>query len=332
MNMRMNRRECLGTLAGLCTAGLLGPGAFAADINAGGIPLRPFGKTGIKVSILGLGGHHIGRIKDAQESVRFIRKAIDLGVTFMDNAWEYHNGRSEELMGQALADGYREKVFLMTKHHGRQDKRVAMRHLEDSLRRLKVDVIDLWQIHEVVYEKDPEMIFAKGGAIEACDEAKKAGKVRFVGFTGHKDPRIHLEMLRHDYPWDAVQMPVNALDPHYRSFIKLVLPVLTQRKIAPIAMKTMAGGHLLRTATIEPVDALHFAWSQPVATIVSGMENEKFLEANVQAARDFKPLGGDRLQALLDKTREAGKDGKHEPFKTTRNYDGPVGRAIHGIG
>ena len=183
------------------------------------IPTRPLGSTGVNVSILGLGGHHIGRIRDDNQSIQLIRKAIDSGVTFLDNAWEYHNGRSEELMGKALTGGYRDKAFLMTKHHGR-NKKTAMEHLEDSLRRLRTDVIDLWQFHEVVYDKDPEMIFAVDGGIEAAELAKKQGKVRFIGFTGHRDPVIHLKMLAYGYPWDAVQMPMNVLDPHFKSFQK----------------------------------------------------------------------------------------------------------------
>ncbi|MHC4727557.1 MAG: aldo/keto reductase [Planctomycetota bacterium] len=194
------------TAYGLCAGNMISH-ALAASSRAE-IPTRPLGSTGVNVSILGLGGHHIGRIRDDNQSIRLIRKGIDIGVTFLDNAWEYHNGRSEELMGKALTGGYRGKAFLMTKHHGR-DKKTAMEHLEDSLRRLRTDVIDLWQFHEVVYDKDPEMIFAVGGGIEAAELAKKQGKVRFIGFTGHRDPVIHLKMLAYGYPWDAVQMPMN---------------------------------------------------------------------------------------------------------------------------
>ena len=280
--------------------------------------------------MLGLGGYHIGRIRDDGQSVRLIRKAIDMGVTFLDNAWEYHNGRSEELMGKALADGYRKKVFLMTKHHGR-DKKTAMKHLEDSLRRLRTDVIDLWQFHEVVCEKDPEMIFAVDGGIEAADLARKQGKVRFIGFTGHRDPVLHLKMLAYGYPWDAVQMPMNVFDPHFKSFQKHVLPVLVRRKIGVIAIKTLASGHVLRANVVTPRQALEYIWSQPVSTIVSGMDADRFLEANTECAQAFEPMSQMEQAALLDRTEEAALTGKFEPFKTAPNFDGPIGRKLHGL-
>jgi predicted aldo/keto reductase-like oxidoreductase len=304
--------------------------AWAASDQAG-VPTRPLGGTGVNVSMLGLGGHHIGRIRDDGQSVRLIRKAIDSGVTFLDNAWEYHNGRSEELIGKALAGGYRDKAFVMTKHHGR-DKKTAMQHLEDSLRRLRTDVIDLWQFHEVVYEDDPEMIFAVGGGIEAADLAKKQGKVRFIGFTGHRDPLIHLKMLAYGYPWDAVQMPLNVFDPHFKSFLKNVVPILVRRNIGVIAMKTLASGYVLRANVVTPEQGLEYVWSQPVSTIVSGMENEAFLEANIATARAFRPMTQAEQSALLAKTRDAGLTGKFEPFKTPPNFDGPIGRKLHGIG
>jgi predicted aldo/keto reductase-like oxidoreductase len=324
------RREFLRKTAyGFCAAGVLGR-AWAAS-GDGDIPTRPLGNTGVKVSLLGLGGHHIGQIKDDAESVRLIRRAIDMGVTFLDNAWEYHNGRSEELMGKALADGYRQRAFLMTKHHGR-DKKTALAHLEDSLRRLRTDVIDLWQFHEIVYDKDPEMIFAVEGGIEAADLAKKQGKVRFIGFTGHRDPLHHLKMLAFGYPWDAVQMPMNVLDPHYRSFQTHVLPVLVRRNIGVIAMKTMGSGNVLRAKVATPEEALRYVWSQPVSTIVSGMQSAQLLETNVALARRFRPMDSQEQVALLAKTKEAGLTGKFEPFKTAPNFDGPIGRRLHGVG
>ena len=303
--------------------------ALAASGRAD-IPTRPLGSTGVNVSILGLGGHHIGRIRDDNQSIQLIRKAIDSGVTFLDNAWEYHNGRSEELMGKALAGGYRDKAFLMTKHHGR-DKKTAMEHLEDSLRRLRTDVIDLWQFHEVVYDKDPEMIFAVDGGIEAAELAKKQGKVRFIGFTGHRDPVIHLKMLAYGYPWDAVQMPMNVLDPHFKSFQKNVLPILVRRNIGVIAMKTLASGHVLRAKAATPKQALDYIWSQAVSTIVSGMDSEQLLKANVGFAQAFKPMGQMEQAELLDKTKDIALTGKFEPFKTPPNFDGPIGRKLHGI-
>ena len=303
--------------------------ALAASGRAD-IPTRPLGSTGVNVSILGLGGHHIGRIRDDNQSIQLIRKAIDSGVTFLDNAWEYHNGRSEELMGKALAGGYRDKAFLMTKHHGR-DKKTAMEHLEDSLRRLRTDVIDLWQFHEVVYDKDPEMIFAVDGGIEAAELAKKQGKVRFIGFTGHRDPVIHLKMLAYGYPWDAVQMPMNVLDPHFKSFQKNVLPILVRRNIGVIAMKTLASGHVLRAKVATPKQALDYIWSQAVSTIVSGMDSEQLLKANVGFAQAFTPMGQMEQAELLDKTKDIALTGKFEPFKTPPNFDGPIGRKLHGI-
>ncbi len=327
----ISRRDFVKRTAyGLYAAGAMGS-VMAAGADSG-VPKRPLGSTGVEVSILGVGGHHIGRIRDDQESIRLMRQAIDMGATFLDNAWEYHDGRSERLMGRALQDGYRDKAFLMTKHHGRSKKQDAMQHLEDSLRRLKTDVIDLWQFHEVVYEDDPDMIFQKGGAIEAADLAKKQGKVRFIGFTGHKDPAYHLKMLAYGYPWDAVQMPINVLDPHFKSFQKTVLPVLTRRNIGVIAMKTLAGGHVLRTNTVNTREGLRYAWSQPVSTIVSGMNSLQMLQENVRAARSFVPMTEQQQAILLARTQQAAQTGQFEPFKTTRNYDGPVGRRIHGIG
>jgi len=326
---RSTRRDFIKqTALGLCAANAAG--SVLAAAGQADIPTRPLGATGVNVSILGLGGYHIGTIRDDKRSVRLIRRAIDSGVTFMDNAWEYHNGRSEELMGKALADGYRKKVFLMTKHHGR-DRKTAMEHLEDSLRRLGTDVIDLWQFHEVVYDKDPEMIFAAGGGIEAAELAKKQGKVRFIGFTGHRDPVIHLKMLAYGYPWDSVQMPMNVFDAHWKSFQKNVLPILVRRNIGVIAMKTLASRHVLRANVVTAAQALDYVWTQPVSTIVSGIDTEQFLEANAGAARAFKPISQTDQAAVLTRTKEAALTGEFEPFKTPPNFDGPVGRKLHGL-
>ncbi len=305
-------------------------GSLTAAKAATGVPQRPFGATGEKVSILGLGGHHIGRIRDDRQSIDLIRKAVDRGVTFMDNAWEYHGGRSEDLMGRALADGYRKKAFLMTKHHGR-DKKTAMKHLEDSLRRLKTDVIDLWQFHEIVYDADPGMIFAGGGGIEAADLAKKQGKVRFVGFTGHRSPLLHLKMLAYKYDWDAVQMPMNVMDPHYKSFQKHVLPILVKRNIGVIAMKTLASRHVLRAGVTNVEESLRYVWSRPVSTIVSGMDSEQMLEENAGFAQRFSSMTPAEETAILERTKEKGLTGEFEPFKTAPNYDGAVGRRLHGV-
>ncbi len=325
----ITRRNFLkSSSAGLALAPFIGASfASAADKP---IPTRPLGSTGVNVSILGLGGYHIGTLRDDNRAVSFIRKAIDMGVTFLDNAWEYHGGRSEELMGRALQNGYREKTFLMTKHHGR-DKKTAMKHLEDSLRRLKTDVIDLWQYHEVVYPDDPEMIYAPGGGIEAADLAKKQGKVRFIGFTGHRDPLLHLKMLAYGYPFDAVQMPLNVFDHHHKSFEQHVLPILVRRNIGVVAMKTLASGHVLKSGLVTADQGLDYVWSLPVSTIVSGLDSDEVLRENVNSAKTFKPISQRTRKQLLDKTREAAKDAKYEPFKIPHNYDGPVGRKLHDI-
>jgi len=294
------------------------------------LPARTLGRTGQKVSILGLGGHHVGQIQDDDEAIRLVRMAVDMGVTFMDCAWEYHRGRSEMLLGRALQDGYRQQVFLMTKHHGR-DRKTAMQHLEDSLRRFRTEVIDLWQFHEIIYEDDPDMIFARDGGIEAAEEARKQGKIRYVGFTGHKDPAIFRKMLSYDYAWDAVQMPINVLDAHFRSFQKEILPLLLERNIGAIGMKSLGSGHVLESGVVGPRQALRYAWSQPVATVVCGMTSREQLEENVRAAREFKPLSKQEEAELLEKARPAARDGVFEPFKTTAQFDGVFGKQLHGL-
>jgi aryl-alcohol dehydrogenase-like predicted oxidoreductase len=298
--------------------------------EAGLVPLRPLGSTGERVSMLGLGGAHVGRLADDRAGVDLVRAAIDMGVTFLDNAWEYHGGRSEEIMGKALADGYRSRAFLMTKHHGR-DRVTADGHLEDSLRRLRTDVIDLWQFHEVIYQDDPDRIFASGGGIEAADRAKAAGKVRFVGFTGHKDPSILKRMLETGYAWDAVQMPLNVLDAHFRSFEKAVLPILVERGIGVLAMKTLAGGSLPGTGVVSVRDALSYVWSLPVSCLVSGMESTDMLETNVAIARSWRSMGEGRVQPLLERTRPLAAGGRLERYKTAGDFDGRFGRGLHGV-
>ena len=295
------------------------------------IPRRPFGHAGDLVSALGFGGYHLGKIKSIREAVRLVRAAIDDGITFMDNAWEYHDGRSEELLGKAL-EGRRKEVFLMTKlcTHGR-GKREAMRQLEQSLKRLKTDFLDLWQIHECVYYNDPELHFARDGAVEAVDQAKREGKVRFVGFTGHKDPTIHLEMLSHDYPFDSCQLPLNCADASFRSFEREVLPELLRRRIAPIGMKSFGDGRLLKGKAISAKDALHYAMSLPVVTTVSGIDSMKVLKQNVAIAKGFKPLSPRQMEALRQKVRDHAQDGRFELYKTTVTHDGRVGREQHGF-
>lgn len=296
------------------------------------IPRRPLGKTGLQTSALGLGGFHLGSVQDEQQAVEMVSQAIDAGVNFFDNAWEYHEGRSEELMGKAL-QGKRGQAILMTKvcTHGR-GKQVAMKMLEESLRRLRTDHLEVWQIHEVVYENDPDLIFAPGGAIEALDEAKKQGKVRFVGFTGHKDPDIHLKMLSHNYPFDTVQMPLNVLDGSYeRSFERMVLPELTRRGIAVLGMKSLGGsGEIVKNGVITAAEGLRYAMSVPgVAVTISGMESPEVLQQNLAVARGFRPLSAKESAGLREHAQPWAGDGRYELFKSTTKYDGKLGREQH---
>jgi aryl-alcohol dehydrogenase-like predicted oxidoreductase len=295
------------------------------------IPRRPFGKSGETVSCLGLGGAHLGRAESKETAVRILHEAIDAGVNFLDNAWEYNQHRSEEWMGDGIK-GRRDKVFLMTKvcTHGR-GKDVAMKQLEESLNRLGTDHLDLWQIHEVVYENDPDLIFARGGAIEALDEAKKAGKVRFVGFTGHKHPDIHLKMLSHDYPFDSVQMPLNCFDASYRSFEKRVLPEVNKRGIAALGMKSLCGrAQPVLHGVVSAEEAIRYAMSLPVAVTISGVDTPDILKQNLAIARDFKPMTAAEMDALRARCAATAGDGRLELYKSTLKFDGNVGREQHG--
>lgn len=322
----MNRRQFLGSALAAAAIGA-GPVITAAD---GEIPRRNFGRTKEKISAIGVGGYHVGIPKDEQVSIRLVRTCLDAGVSFLDNAWEYHGGRSEEVMGKALRDGYRKKAFLMTKHHGR-DKKTAMAHLEDSLRRLQTDVIDLWQFHEVVWEDDPEKIFAPGGGIEAAVAARKQGKVRYLGFTGHKSPGIHRRMLEMGFEWDAVQMPLNALDASFQSFQRNILPLLNKRGIACIAMKNMASGAIVRNNVMTPEECLRYALSLPASVVLSGMDSLELMEKNLATARSFRPLSREEMAALETRTLQAAMSGKIELYKTTMAFDGPVGRKQHNL-
>jgi len=300
--------------------------------NSLGIPLRPLGRTGVEVTAIGLGGYHIGLVKDDNEAIRLTQEAIDAGITFLDNAWEYHNGRSEELMGRSVHDR-RDKVFLMTKvcTHGR-DRHVAMRQLEDSLRRLKTDYLDLWQVHEVVYDNEPALHFADGGVIEALEQARREGKVRFIGFTGHKSPEIHLKMLSYDYPFDACQLPLNCFDATFRSFERKVLPELERRGIAAIGMKSLGGeGDMVRVGAVTAEEALRYAMSLPVATVVSGIDSQDVLRQNLGVARGFTPMSDDEMRRLRERCAATAGDGRFEQFKTTAKFEGPVGREQHGF-
>jgi len=321
------RREFLETATTLAIAG----GTATAQTNSNDqIPQRPLGRTGLKVSALGLGGYHLGSARDSNEARRIVDLAIDSGVTFFDNAWEYHEGASEEWMGAAL-EGKRNRVVLMTKvcTHGR-DKQTAMRMLEESLKRLRTDHLDVWQIHEVIYHNDPDMIFKPNGAAEALTLAKQQGKVRFVGFTGHKDPEIHLKMLSHEFPFDTVQMPLNCLDTGFRSFEQHVLPELNRRGIAALGMKSMGGsGEIVRHGVATAEEALRYAMSLPVAVTISGMESIDVLKQNLEVARKFQPLSESQMKSLRDRCRLHGSDGRFELFKTTKKYDGDLGREQH---
>jgi aryl-alcohol dehydrogenase-like predicted oxidoreductase len=299
---------------------------------ASDIPLRPLGATGVMVSALGLGGYHLGKMKSEREAITVAHAAIDAGITFMDNAWEYHDGRAETIMGKAIADR-RERVFLMTKvcTHGR-GTREAMRQLEQSLRRLRSDVLDLWQIHECVYDNDPERHFADGGVVEALLEARRQGKVRFIGFTGHKHPDIHLAMLKHEFRFDACQLPLNCFDASFRSFEREVLPVLVGRGIAPLGMKSLGGdARQVTKKVVSAEEALRYAMSLPVATTISGIDSMRVLRQNLKVAGGFKPLSHRQMEAIRTRMRDHATDGRFELYKTTAGHEGPVGRKQHGF-
>jgi aryl-alcohol dehydrogenase-like predicted oxidoreductase len=294
------------------------------------VPQRQLGKTGVQVSALGVGGYHLGSTKDQQEANELVARVLDAGINFFDNCWDYHDGLSEERLGVALK-GKRDQAFVMTKvcTHGR-GKDVAMQQLEESLRRLQTDHLDLWQIHEVIYYNDPDLIFAPGGAAEALLAAKQQGKVRFVGFTGHKDPAIHLRMLTQDFPFDTVQMPLNCLDATFRSFETQVMPEANRRGIAVLGMKSMGGsGEIISHGAATPSNALRYAMSLPVATTISGMDSLGVLEQNLAIAKGFQPMKPEEMQALRERVRVFAADGRYELFKTTKKYDGEVGREQH---
>jgi len=306
------------------------------NTGPGQIPKKPLGKTGVNVSIIGIGGSTLGQAKSYEEAKQILDEAIDAGVDFMDNAWEYNEHKSEEWMGQAL-QGKRDKVFLMTKvcTHGR-DAKVAMQQLEESLRRLRTDHLDLWQIHEVVHFNDPDLHFMPGGVVEALAMAKQQGKVRFVGFTGHKNPMIHLRMLeladQHNVKFDTVQMPLNPFDATFRSFAQHVLPEANRRGIGVLGMKSLGGsGEAVLQGAISVPEALRYAMSLPVATTISGIDSLLVLRQNLGIARDFKPMSATEMQSLRDRCAAAASDGHLELYKTTKKYDAAVGREQHGF-
>ena len=301
------------------------PPPAGAKQDAAGMIYRQLGKTGERVSALGLGGFHIGVPKDPAEGVRIIRTAIDRGVTFMDNCWDYHDGESERRMGDALRDGYRKRVFLMTKFDGRTKASTAAQ-IDESLKRLQTDVIDLMQYHENIRLEDPDRFFAAGGPLEALMEAKKAGKIRFIGFTGHKDPLVHLRMLdvaaQHKFHFDACQMPLNVLDAHFRSFGQQVMPRLVKEGIAVLGMKPLASGAALKTNTVTATECLHFALNLPTSVVINGCESLERLEQALEAVKTFKPMSNAQVQALLAKTKTPAMTGDFERFKTGIQFDG----------
>lgn len=319
-----SRREFLGmTAASLLVAGTLS-GSAASD-RKNGIPYRPLGGTGEKVSVIGLGGYHLARQSTTEESIRIIRTGIDEGLNFLDNCWDYNGGESEIRMGKALRDGYREKAFLMTKIDGRT-RTAAVAQLNESLRRLQTDRVDLLQFHEVIRDSDPDRVFAQGGGIEAVLEAQKAGKVRFIGFTGHKSPDIHLKMLatasQHGFKFDAVQMPLNVMDAHFNSFEKRVLPVLTEKGIGVLGMKPMGDHFILESKTVSAIECLYYPMNLPTSVVITGCDSMAILQQALNAARSFQPMDSSKVAALLAKTSKAAEAGQFELYKTSHHFDG----------
>ena len=334
----MERRDFLKTAAaaaGVAAAGgLTAQGSAAVPAHASTnatrahspeMIYRDLGTTGEKVSAIGMGGYHIGKQADAEESIQLVRQAIDRGISFMDNCWDYNDGISEVRMGQALKDGYRNKVFLMTKMDGRT-KSEYNKQLEQSLGRLDTDVIDLVQFHEVIRMEDPDRIFAEGGALEAAVAARQAGKIRYIGFTGHKDPAVHLRMFetaaRHNFHFDTVQMPVNVMDAHFRSFTRQVIPVAQKAGTGVLAMKTFGDDFILKSNTFQPIEALHYGLSQPVSVVITGIDKPAILDQAIEATRTFKPMSEAEQASLLARTRDIALTGKTELFKTTNHFDG----------
>ena len=303
-----------------------------AATRSGEIPRRRLGRTNVEVSALGVGGHHLGDFKSADEAFRLIHEALDAGITFFDNCWEYYNGETENILGRGLK-GRREQAFVMTKvcTHGRSGE-MAMQMLEQSLRRLQTDHLDLWQIHAISYDNDPELAYAKGGVIEALDLAKQQGKTRFVGFTGHKDPTFHLRMLELGYAFDTVQMPLNPFDASYHSFERQVLPEAARRGLAVLGMKSMGGtAEAVKKGVVTGAELLRYAMSLPVAVTISGMDSLEVLHKNLEVARNFKPMPASEMDALRAKCAEVAADGRFEVYKGSLKFDNPITRLPHGF-
>jgi predicted aldo/keto reductase-like oxidoreductase len=339
--MEISRRNFLKKTSSSLAFAVAGPGilrpiaavAHAAseqrrprETRSGDMLYRTLGRTNERISVIGLGGYHIGQPQISEtDSIKIIRSAIDHGITFLDNCWDYNNGNSEIRMGKALREAGRQKVFLMTKIDGRT-KQEAARQMDESLKRLQTDHIDLLQHHEVIRPEDPDRIFGEGGAHEAMLEARKAGKIRYIGFTGHKDPFIHLRMLeaaaKNDFHFDAVQMPLNVMDAHFRSFEDQVLPVLLKSEIGVEAMKTFGDNFILRSKTVQPIEALHYSMTLPTSVVITGIDNLQVLDQAIEAARTFQPMTKEEIAALLGRTREAAAKGQFELYKISQHFDG----------
>ncbi|MEO0012262.1 MAG: hypothetical protein RLZZ535_651 [Cyanobacteriota bacterium] len=295
-----------------------------AQIKKGEMLYRTLGNTGEEVSVIGVGGYHIGKPQDEQAGIRLIQTAIDSGINFMDNCWDYHDGGSEIRMGKALQNGYRDRAFLMTKIDGRT-KEAATKQIDESLKRLQSDRIDLLQHHEIIRMEDPDRVFAPGGSMEAVIEAQKAGKIRYIGFTGHKDPLVHLRMLevakQNNFRFDTVQMPLNVMDAHFRSFEQQVLPILVEEQIGVLGMKSMGDPYILQSNTVKPIECLHYAMNLPTSTVITGIDSMKILDQALEAVRTFEPMSQSQVTALLNRTRAAAAKGQYELFKTTNQYD-----------
>src|SRR6516164_239118 len=321
----MNRRRFLQTTAAVTLATTFARNRASAEPAT--VPMRTLGRSGEKVSMVGLGGYHIGRQGDEQESIRIIRTALDSGINFLDNCWDYNGGQSEVRMGKALREGYRNQAFLMTKIDG-QTKKAATDQLDESLRRLQTDHIDLLQFHEVIRDGDPARIFAEGGGMETVMAARKQGKVRFIGFTGHKNPDIHLKMLEtafaHGFTFDAVQMPLNVMDAHFESFEKKVLPILVKHEIGVLGMKPLGDKLILQSKTATPVECLHYAMNLPTSVVITGCDSMEILQQAIDAAHSFKPLGPMEVSTLLAKTAPAAGKGEFELYKTSNQFDGTI--------
>ena len=319
------RRRFLEVAAATMISARINKRAWAADTK-NGVPMRTLGHTGEKVSMVGIGGYHLGRPGvSEEESIRIVRTGLDQGINFLDNCWDYNNGESEVRMGKALRDGYRQKAFLMTKIDGR-NKATAVSQINDSLKHLQTDHVDLLQFHEVIRDTDPDRIFAPGGALEAVLEAKKAGKLRYIGFTGHKSPDIHLKMLStasaHQFTFDTVQMPLNVMDHHFNSFEAKVLPVLQKQNIGVLGMKPMGDPFILQSKTVTPVECLHYAMNLPTSVVITGCDSLKILQQALDVARSFQPMAKEDVAALLAKTAKAAQSGEFEMYKTSHHFDG----------